>query len=63
MMPEAAVAAHTDGPDAAVAAHTDGPHAAVAAQDDVPAEAVALSLKALEEMRVTQPFILNNVAL
>ena len=63
MMFEAAVAAHTDGPDAAVAAHTDGPHAAVAAQDDVPAEAVALSLKALEEMRVTQPFRLNNVAL
>ena len=53
-MSEVAVAAHDDGPQAAVAAQ-------VAAQDDGP-EAAA-SVKALNEIKVTQPFKLNNVAL
>ena len=52
MMPHAAVAEHGDGTHAAVAAHGDGTHAAVAAHPN-----------ALAEMRVTQPFTLNNVAL
>ena len=52
MMPHAAVAEHGDGTHAAVAAHGDGTHAAVAAHPN-----------ALAEMRVTQPFKLNNVAL
>ena len=52
MMPHAAVAAHGDGTHAAVAAHGDGTHAAVAAHPN-----------ALAEMRVTQPFTLNSVAL
>ena len=37
--------------------------AAVAAQDDGPEAAVAASPTALAEMRVAQPFKLNNVAL
>ena len=60
---EAVVAAGADRRDAAVAAQGDDATAEVAAQDDGLEAAVALSPMALAEIRVTQRFALNNVAL